>query len=191
MSPVKCGTDPVIWFDIKKSQERYEGLLDSYQNVLKDKDAYIKQLEDEIAASKRERFNLENEHFDKIREKDRNINDMKSENDCFDNKNNRLSAEILNLQDELQNLAKKNKKNLDEVLNEKSLWATEKNLLNSNIYNLEREHLKCKEDLAKAHDEVDNERNNTESIKETHEFEIDLLNQTIETIKEQTVADKE
>ena len=187
MSPVKqSGADPVIWFDIKKSQERYEGLLDSYQNVLKDKDAYIKQLEDEIAASKRERFNLENEHFDKIREKDRNINDMKSENDCFDNKNNRLSAEILNLQDELQNLAKKNKKNLDEVLNEKSLWATEKNLLNSNIYNLEREHLKCKEDLAKAHDEVNNERNNTESIKETHEFEIDLLNQTIETIKEQT-----
>ena len=94
MSPVKqSGADPVIWFDIKKSQERYEGLLDSYQNVLKDKDAYIKQLEDEIAASKRERFNLENEHFDKIREKDRNINDMKSENDCFDNKNN-LSLDL-------------------------------------------------------------------------------------------------
>ena len=128
-----------IWFDIKKSQERYENLLDSYQNVLKDKDAYIRTLEDEIAESKKARFNLENEHFDRIREKDREINDMKSEMDGFENQITRLNAEIKNLKDEMIGLHARNQKKVVEVVNEKGLWDTEKQMLTDQIENLQKE----------------------------------------------------
>jgi len=38
-SPGRENTDNV-WFDIEKSQERYEAILDSYQKIIKDKDIY-------------------------------------------------------------------------------------------------------------------------------------------------------
>jgi len=59
-----------IWFDIEKSQERYEAMLDSYQNIIKDKDIYLKQVEEELAAAKHERLDLEDQHFKVILAKD-------------------------------------------------------------------------------------------------------------------------
>merc|ERR1712232_1185853 len=62
-----------VWFDIEKSQERYEALLNSYQNIINDKDAHIKTLEDEIEQCRRDRLDLEDEQFNNIREKDKEI----------------------------------------------------------------------------------------------------------------------
>lgn len=65
-----------IWFDIEKSQERYEALLDSYQGIIKDKENQISKLEDEMMQSKREKYEIEDLHFRNILEKDRVISDL-------------------------------------------------------------------------------------------------------------------
>lgn len=59
-----------VWFDIEKSQQRYEALLDSYMKIIQDKDSYIKQVDEELNNAKRERLELEDVHFHEIKKKD-------------------------------------------------------------------------------------------------------------------------
>jgi hypothetical protein len=91
-SPAKTrasGAGDNVWFDIEKSQERYEALLDSYQNIIKDKDTYLGALENDLANAKHERLSLEDEHFNAVREKDRMISDAESgRNDAVNQMNN-------------------------------------------------------------------------------------------------------
>ena len=80
-SPGKSNIDksPNRWFDIEKSQERYEVLLNSYNKIITDKDEHIKTLYDDFQKVKRERSDIEDEYFNQIREKDRLITNAEYE----------------------------------------------------------------------------------------------------------------
>ena len=82
-----------VWFDIEKSQQRYETLLDSYQNIIKDKDSYLRTLEEEMNGLKKERFNLEDEHFRSLREKDNALADLNNRLSDADRQRQRLQDE--------------------------------------------------------------------------------------------------
>lgn len=89
-----------VWFDIEKSQERYESLLDSYMRVIKEKDQRIKELEEEIQG---------------LRGKNREEGDMADkEKDRMADKIRQLEKENLDLRDACIKL----KKNLDQKQDE-------------------------------------------------------------------------
>ena len=56
-----------MWFDIEKSQERYEVLLNSYNKIITDKDEHIKTLFDDVQKVKRERSEIEDEYFNNLK----------------------------------------------------------------------------------------------------------------------------
>ena len=122
-----------IWFDIEKSQERYEALLDSYQNIIKDKDLYLKQMEEEIASGKKEMYNLEDLNFNMVREKDRTINQLSSDNDDLQSKIKKLQTKTDEKVELLKDEIRRNKLNYDEVTAEKEQWSTERKLFTEKV----------------------------------------------------------
>lgn len=60
-SPTRGGDMDGVWFDIEKSQERYEALLDSYQKIINDKDNYMKNLEGDLSRSQLQKLSAEDD----------------------------------------------------------------------------------------------------------------------------------
>ena len=129
-SPVKNspGEKSGVWFDIEKSQERYEALLDSHMKVIKDKERIIDSLESKLKLAK--------ENQAEIMEK-------------FEEQDHKKNSDIKNLQNLIENLNKdknefediiKNKEEEIEELNGKILLQEELNEKNDDINNVyERE----------------------------------------------------
>lgn len=154
------------WFDIEKSQERYEVLLNSYNKIITDKDEHIKTLFDDVQKVKRERSEIEDEYFNQIREKDRLITNAEYEkNNAVNNfkiqqKENedrikRLQGEINYLENRLNNLQnseetiapirgvqKKLEESREQLNNEKQRYYDQKDnerKYKSQIYDLQME----------------------------------------------------
>jgi chromosome segregation ATPase len=125
-----------IWFDIEKSQERYEALLDSYQNIIKDKDLYLKQMEEEIASGKKEMYNLEDANFNMVREKDRKINELSSDNDDLQSKLKKLQTKTDEKVESLKDEIRRNKLNYDEMTAQKEEWSTERRIFTEKVNSL-------------------------------------------------------
>lgn len=117
-SPSKYDHDNV-WFDIEKSQERYEALLNSYQNIIKDKDEHIHQLEEEITNCRKERLKLEDEHFQMVRDKDRQISEAERNGQDksikLDQATKDYNVNLANMTAKVGNLEDGAKKNIKEL----------------------------------------------------------------------------
>lgn len=117
-----------LWFDIEKSQVRYEAMLDSYMGIIKDKDEYIKKIENDFQSLKKDRLDVEDEHFNQIREKDKLLSESEALRNDLTNKLNSQSktdkGKIKSCEEELDDLRQKvSKKN--EALQQKYLGQTE------------------------------------------------------------------
>ena len=167
-SPGKSNIDksPNRWFDIEKSQERYEVLLNSYNKIITDKDEHIKTLYDDFQKVKRERSDIEDEYFNQIREKDRlitnaeyeknnAINNLKIQQKESEDRIKRLQSEINYLENRLNNLQnntdtvdpisgvqKKLEETREQLNNEKQRYYDQKDnerKYKSQIYDLQME----------------------------------------------------
>ena len=94
--------DKGVWFDIDRSQQRYESLQDSYQGVIKDKDLYMKKMEEDILKAKREKFELEDQHFNYLRDKERKINDLTAQIDDLNFKQKRIMDDAMHTQEDMR-----------------------------------------------------------------------------------------
>lgn len=166
-SPKKSVNQSTVnWFDVEKSQERYEALLNSYNKIIHDKDAHIKNIYDEVSKLKKDRAEIEDDSFNQIREKDKLITNAEYEKNNAINsykiykKENedrikRLQGEINYLENRLETLQnnsettdpirgikQKLEESRDELNEEKKKWYDLKNSerrLQSQIYDLQLE----------------------------------------------------
>lgn len=132
-----------IWFDIDRSQQRYESLLDSYQGVIRDKDNYLKQMEEEILKAKREKFDLEDQHFNFLREKERKINEHTATIDDLKFKLKRTQDDAMHTQEDLRVQLDRSSNCVEEGNNKNDTLTLEKR-------KLEAKNTELTEDLNKS-----------------------------------------
>ena len=93
-SPTRGGDMDGVWFDIEKSQERYEALLDSYQKIINDKDNYMKNLEGDLSRSQLQKLSAEDDFQRAIKGKETQIQDLDIKVNEVLFENTRLKADL-------------------------------------------------------------------------------------------------
>jgi len=83
-----------VWFDIEKSQERYEALLDSYQKIINDKDNYMKNLEGDLSRSQLQKLSAEDDFQRALKGKETQIQDLDIKVNEVLFENTRLKADL-------------------------------------------------------------------------------------------------
>lgn len=93
-SPNRVPEQDSMWFDIENSQKRYEALLDSYQKIINDKDIMVKNIENDLTRSQRQKYDIEEEYQKSLREKEVQITelDLKVSELLFEN--TKLKSEV-------------------------------------------------------------------------------------------------
>lgn len=178
--------DKGIWFDIDRSQQRYESLQDSYQGVIKDKDLYMKKMEEDILKAKREKFELEDQNFNFLREKERKINDLVAQIDDLNLKYKRTMDDTMHTQEDMRLQIERSLTSFrEEKLRVEDLTAEKRNL--------EQKNRDLTEDSNKLNDRKQELEKTVQSQKdtiyeskrslETQKKEFELLKYEFETTK--------